>query len=137
MIEGDIKEYKRFLEKLKTAKKLSDLIEPYTPPQPLTIAVACDRVTKFIEDYAKDYGDKLCLTLDLIVYFNLNGYYVDDKDISTNVSEMKKQGWRSVSIVSNSNSFIFFALENAPVFLKKAVGNIKREWKGSGLFELN
>ncbi|HLD80372.1 MAG TPA: hypothetical protein VJA18_07505, partial [Candidatus Nanoarchaeia archaeon] len=79
-------------------------------------------MTNFIENYAKAYGDKLCSSLDLIVYFNLNGYYLDDKDISANLSGMKKQGWRSVSIVSNSNAFIFFALENAPVFLKNAIG---------------
>lgn len=112
-------------------------MEPYTPPQPLTIAEACDRVTKFIEDYAKNYGDKLCSTLDLIVYFNLKGYYLDDKDIFADISGIKKQGWRSVSIVSNSNAIVFFASENAPDFLRNAVGNIKREWKGSGLFDLN
>jgi len=130
-------EYKRLLEKLKTIKKLSDLTKPYTPPRPLTINEACNRVTKFIDDYARDYGNKLCSTLDLIVYLNLNGYYLDDNDISIDVSVMIKQGWRSVSIVSNSIAFIFFASESSPTFLRNEVGKIKQEWKESGLFDLN
>jgi hypothetical protein len=130
-------ECKKFLEKLKTAKRLSDLIEPYNPLQPLTIKEVCDRVTNFIEDYARNYGNKVCSTLDLMVYFNLNGYYLDDKDFSGDLSGMMKQGWRSVSIVSNSMAYIFFASESAPVFLRNAVGKIKRAWKKSGLFDLN
>lgn len=130
-------EYKKLLEKLKASKKLSDLIELYRPPQSLSINEAAERVDNFIADYARSYGQKLCSTLDMLVYFNLNGYYLDDKDVSTDVSIMINQGWRSVSIISNSMAFVFFASESAPIFLRNAVGKVKCEWKGSGLFDLN
>ncbi|MBN1972678.1 MAG: DUF1780 domain-containing protein [Sedimentisphaerales bacterium] len=130
-------EYKKLLKKLKTAKKLSDLKESYNPPRPLTIKEVCDRVTSFIEKYARNYSENLCSTLDLMVYLNLNGYHLDDEDIPVDSSGMIKQGWRSVSIVSNSLAFTFFASESAPVFLRNVVGKIKNEWKKSGLFDLS
>ena len=130
-------EYKRLLEKLLKAHKLSDLMEPYSAPKPLAVKYVGEKISIFLEEYSKIYGKKLCSTLDALIYFNLNGYYINDTDVSVDVQGMRNQGWKSVSIVSNLLAFIFYAHDSAPEFLKNNIGMIKHEWKGTGLFDIN
>jgi hypothetical protein len=129
-------EYKKLLSRLKKAKKLNDLIEPFSPPQPLTIKDVCNKLAQFLGEYARMYGKSLCSSLDALVYFNLMGYYVDNKNILADISQLKAQCWRSVSIISNSVAYIFYASTDAPDFLRANVDRFRKEWTNSGLFDL-
>jgi len=129
-------EYKKKLERLEKAQKLSDLLEPYTPLGPLVVSEVAGSITEFLEEWASIYGKEICSTLDALVYFNLAERYLTDEGSRPGVSDMVDQGWRSVSTITNTLSYVFFASPTAPDFLRNNVAQTKKEWSGSGLFEL-
>ncbi len=129
-------EYKKKLERLGKAQKHSDLLEPYTPLRPLVVSEVASSITKFLEEWASTYSKEICSTLDALVYFSLAERYLTDEGSRPCAPGMVDQGWRSVSTITNTLSYVFLASPTAPDFFKNNVAQTKKEWSGSGLFEL-
>ncbi|MBI4680198.1 MAG: DUF1780 domain-containing protein [Nitrospirae bacterium] len=128
-------EFKQRLDKLRQAQKLSDLLQPYRPFN-ITMRDVSGRLSPFLEDYAKSYGRTLCSSLDVLVYFNLTDCHVEGDNVDPDNSRLLKQGWRSVSMITNSFAYIFFAQDSAPEFLIANSGIIKKAPVISGLFDI-
>ena len=128
-------EYKKKLERLKKAKKLSDLSQPYTPTF-VTIRDIAKRSCTLLEKHSKRYDKALISSLDILIYFNLMDYYLDEEFVEPDITDLKAQGWRSVSMVSGSSAFVFCAQDSAPDFLLKNVGDLKQPSNIMGLFDL-
>lgn len=128
-------EFKQRLGKLRQAQKLSDLLQPYKPFN-ITMKDVSKRISPFLNEYATSYGKTLCSSLDALVYFNLMDCHIIYNDIEPDKSKLIKQGWRSVSIITNSLAYIFFAQDSSPEFLIANSGLIKKAPVNSGLFDL-
>ena len=128
-------EFKQRLKQLRQAQKLSDLLQPYRPFN-ITMRDVSERITSFLEEYAKSYGMTHCSSLDVLVYFNLIDCHIVDDNAKPDNSRILKQGWRSVSIITNSFAYIFIAQDSAPEFLIANSGMIKKAPVISGLFDI-
>jgi len=72
----------------------------------------------------KKYAPVVCPSLDLLFYVNLLDVYGLIENPYPDISELRSQQWRSVSFVMGFRACIFFAREDAPTFLQKAMGKV-------------
>lgn len=119
-------EYKEFLYVAERAEKTEDLFEQYTPVNLKiddVLVIVFDRVKK----WSKKYPPQVRKTLDLLFYLNLQDVYIQfvgHELPKVNIDHKYHKSWRSVSVVENECAFVICANEDAPDFIKKAVGKI-------------
>lgn len=114
-------EYRAKLEKAKSAKRLRDLMEQYTP-QDLTYGEIGDHAVQVLEGLSKHYAPKVTQQLDLLLYVNLLRRIVDMQSPIPKPSHFSGYGWRSVSVVRSSFACVFDARSDAPDFLRRYIG---------------
>lgn len=112
-------EFKTALEKAKSAKDYSELLEHYTP-----IDISFSEIVRCCYDYAgtllsqSKYGPRECKNIDLLCYFNwLDHHVVPPIEVSS-----EEVGFRSLSIVSNRHCAVTYASTDAPRVLRDNVG---------------
>ena len=69
--------------------------------------------------------------VDVLAYFNLNGYVLDLRTPFPDFSELEDQGWRSLSLSSNTYNHVLFAKNKAPIFLQRYTGRTMVRPNGS------
>jgi hypothetical protein len=114
-------EYREKLERAKSAKRLRDLMEQYTP-EDLTYEEVGDHAVRILEDLSTHYAPKVIQQLDLLLYVNLLRRIVDTQSAVPSPSRFSGYGWRSVSVVRSSFACVFHARSDAPAFLPPYVG---------------
>jgi hypothetical protein len=96
-------------------------------------------VAEALTEKSRGYGPRLCGTLDAVAYVNLGGshlYPAEAGGASDAVAELRRQGWRSVSMLSLPYDVVLTANASAPNFLRDRLGSVRSEWPGpDGWFE--
>jgi hypothetical protein len=122
MLDEGRKRTKEFIEKLeraRSAKSFSDLLEHYEP-QDITFAEIVQRCASYATDILNHYGPHERKNIDLICYFN----YVDYHETNTMKIENGNTSFRSFSVVSNRFCAVINTAADAPQFLSKNNGRI-------------
>jgi hypothetical protein len=132
----EYKEYKKKLETLNNPRELE--LKHYTP-KPILFDEVLLLVSSELSKKFSKYGYSICSKLDALVYINLRTSFLEHDSPLKNLDVLRKQGWRSVSIIFSPYSYVFFATDKAPKFLKNFIGQTKSEWRGypDGLFEID
>ena len=114
-------EYKAKLEKVKTAKSYSDLLEHYSP-EDISFSEVVAHCLSYVENLESNckYGKREQKKLDLLVCFNWHNYHI----VKPTEIQSKILGFRSLSVVSNRYCAVVYANESAPLFLKVNIGKV-------------
>jgi len=112
-------EYKDALKKASNAKSPQDLLEEISIDN-LATAEIVDMVASALPEYAAHYSDSAKRQLDLLVYVNKWGFTRDGAEVQK--ADFSLHGYRSVSVLTNDGSFVLGAEDDAPDFIRDAVG---------------
>jgi hypothetical protein len=88
-------------------------------------------VARNLASYSVKYGAKGCAKLDALVHIALEDHHLFPLSAALDpsvVSELDRQGWRSVSLVFLPFSAVFFAKPDCPEFLRERIGQILDRW---------
>ena len=117
-------EYKEGLKKALDANTPADLVEHFTP-RDISFAGVCALVLEEAETLAKDkYPPAVRKTLDLLFYVNLNDVFGLVEAPFPDLKPFKALGYRSVAFVMGYRSSTLVATNDAPIFVKSALGQI-------------
>lgn len=123
------KEYKDNLKNAEAATKGSDLLEECRPDEEIGFSEVIEELMVNLEKKRRKYEIQEIKydCFNIIVYVNYaEKYFKILKDC--NLKELREQGWCSVSMVTRSESYVFFADRDAPDFIKSRV-NMKSDFK--------
>ncbi len=139
---GDRKRNKQLAEREKRyqeAKTISDVAAPFAASTAIPFDRAAEMVAEAFTEKSRRYGPQLCGTLDAIACVDLGGshlYPAEAGGASHALAELRRQGWRSVSMLSLPYSVVLTANASAPNFLRDRLGSVHSEWPGpDGWFE--
>jgi hypothetical protein len=116
-------EYKKALAKVRKATNAQELLEHYTP-RDATLTEIYKLVRSEAENRAKHYDPKVCASLDLLFYVNLQDVMGLADVPYPDVTALRALPWRSVSFVIGWRSCVLVARVGAPEFLNSAVGQV-------------
>ena len=119
-------ELRELQRKVENATSIEDLLTPYSPPRPLSFEALVPELTKALGEKAMKYG-RGCRDLDALVYVDLEGRHLDANSAISDLSKLKSQGWRSVSVLFPPYSIVLFAESTGPVFIQMASGQAFRK----------
>lgn len=121
-------DWKRKEMKYLEATSLDELMEPYSPPTPVTLPILVPEVIKALSEKSRKYGAG-CSDIDALVYVNLQDQYLAVHSEMPALDELKRQGWRSVVLLFSPYGVILFAKPTAPDFLVAKEPGQYMEWK--------
>lgn len=110
-------EYKKALEKAKTAEEYGDLLEDYSPYK-VSFKEIVNQCYEYSKELTKKYGPKERENLDFICYFN----YLDSNEVPPVEVSFIEKHYRSFSVISNRYRSVIYTAEEAPEFLKQHKG---------------
>lgn len=111
-------EFKESLRVAETADQQSDLLEPYCPKD-MPLKLVADLCAGRAESLSNKYGPAEKAATDLLLYFNYLDYGVI---ASVQYEPIERYGFRSISLVTNSQVMVLTADATAPEFLTSNVG---------------
>jgi hypothetical protein len=117
-------EYKVALVAANKATKVEDLVVPYTP-EDATLTELCEQIAARASTHAKHYAPKVCRSLDLLLYVNLKHVIGLVETPYPDTSALGLLPWRSISFVMLTRACVLAAKNDAPEFLKSAVGPVR------------
>ena len=121
------------------AKKISDVATPFAASTAIPFDRAAGMVTEALTEKSRRYGQRLCGMLDAVAYIDLGGshlYPVEASGASDALAELRRQNWRSVSMLSLPYGVVLTANASAPDFLGDRLGSVRSDWLGpDGWFE--
>ena len=124
------KEYKDQLEKLKEKSSIDGPFDRCGKPRP----VPWIDVVRLVNERLSN--KTACADIDALIYINLPQTILDMNSPKPDFCSIDKLGWRSVSVVYLPFSVVMIAADNAPSFIKNAVGFEGTAWpKLDGWFE--
>jgi len=130
---GDL--WKEKEKKFSEAQSLKDIVQPYTPPSPISLASLVPEVLEALSKKAEKYGAG-CKDIDALVYVDLDNVFLEPNSPVPDTVELQRQGWRSVSLLFSPYCVVLFTSSKAPLFLRVASGKQCMEFKNiSGLFD--
>jgi hypothetical protein len=126
-------EYAALADKINTATSESDLTQPHRPSSPLsledTTKLLFEKLAEKSQKYeSPPYQPDTKYQLDILVYINRSDHHLYDPTPHVMVTELKQQGWRSVSFIWSHYSVVLYANRDAPNFLRRQVGKILSNW---------
>ena len=116
-------EYKKHLNDLKRATKLSDLFETYTPVD-ITLDEIGKRIAHQIKGLCRKYPVEQRGKTNLLFYFNLHDTFFDPAEQVGRIL-LQSENWQSVSVVGSSWGYVFASSIQAPQYIKKNVGSFR------------
>lgn len=123
-------EYKKLLENLNQLTSDEELWGPWENPRPVSWGEVVRRVRDRLRQKTA-HPD-----IDALVYINLGQTFVNVDSARPDFWDVAVLGWRSVSAVYLPYAIVMHAGENAPAFLRNAVGPPRNAWmKLDGWFE--
>ncbi len=117
-------EYKEALEEALAATVPADFLECYTPPKCTTLAEIYERLMNEASRLLTKYAPATCRNLDLLFYVNLDDVMGLDETSFPDVASLRLQPWRSVSFQMGRRACVLVARDDAPDFLKAAIGRV-------------
>jgi putative endonuclease (uncharacterized protein DUF1780) len=140
---GDRKRGKEWAEReqrYRDAKTVSDVMTRFAPSTAIPFDRAAKMVAQALTEKSRRYGLRVCRTLDAVAYIDLGGSHLYPSEPGSQTSdaltELSRQGWRSVSMLSLPYGIVLTANEEAPEFLRLRLGSAYSEWPGpDGWFE--
>jgi hypothetical protein len=114
-------ELKEFQQKVEDAISIEELTTPYSLSRALSLHELLTELTKALSEKATKYGTG-CKDLDALVYVNLVGRHLGANSVLPDVSKLRGQGWRSVSVLFPPYSMVLSAESTAPAFIQMASG---------------
>jgi hypothetical protein len=109
------------------AKGIADVIGSYRPSKPMPFPEAARSVADGLVAKAAHYGAANCATLDALVYVDLRNRHVWPLQPGPEpqvLHELKRQGWRSASMLFVPYSAVLVAKPGAPEFLREKMALI-------------
>lgn len=126
-------------DRYRDAQRVADVLEPYTPSQPMSFDDAAQLVADRLSAKAARYGTATCASLDALVYVDLHNRHLwplEPADHARAASVLQAQGWRSVSMLFVPYGVVLLAAPTAPAAISARVGRVLNEWPGlDGLFD--
>jgi hypothetical protein len=119
--------WKDIERRINAARSWSDLLEPVEPSESIDQTTLISKVTSQLQQLGSKYG-KGRSKLDALLYINNRGRHPTISSPLPDVSPLKEQGWRSVSVVFPPVGIVLVAEVAAPVFLHEMVGRVRAEW---------
>lgn len=116
-------ELRELQQKVDNATSIEDLMTPYSPRRPLSFEVLVPELTNALGEKAMKYGLG-CRDLDALVYVSLEGRRLDANSLMPDLSKLKSQGWRSVSVLFPPYAMVLCAESAAPAFIQMACGQV-------------
>lgn len=121
------------------AEGIADVMEPWTDSEPLSLEEVSRLIAEGLTKKAKHYGARNCAKVDALVYINLGGRHLwplqPPMDASVS-AELRRQAWRSVSMLFVPYGVVLATTPDAPDLLKAAEGLVQNKWSGpDGFFE--
>lgn len=117
-------EYKEGLEKALRATSPGDLVEMFTPEDVTVGEVFALILREATALAAEKYPPLVRKTLDLLFYVNLQDVFGLVETPFPDSTAMSSLGWRSVSFLMGYRGSALVAANDAPDFIKAAVGRI-------------
>jgi hypothetical protein len=115
-------EYRALLERAEAATDPDESFSDFTPKE-LTPLETGAMVLEKLEELERKYDPAFVRSVDLLVYVNLLEHFYKPGPMPA-AEEFESFGWRSVSAVTGRCSFVFFASDTAPDFLKHRLGQV-------------
>jgi hypothetical protein len=141
-IVGDRKRgmaWRRRQARYREAQHAADVLEPYTPSQPMSFDDASGLVADGLSEKAARYGAAACANLDALVYIDLRHRHLWPLEPTGHVragAVLQVQGWRSVSMLFVPYGVVLLAAPTAPAIIRARAGRVLSEWPGpDGLFD--
>jgi hypothetical protein len=141
-IVGDRKrgfDWRRRQDRYRDAQHVADVMEPYTPSQPMSFDDAAQLVADRLSAKAARYGAAACARLDALVYIDLHNQHLWPLEPAGNgraAAMLQTQGWRSASMLFVPYGVVLLAAPTAPAIVRARAGLVLSEWPGpDGLFD--
>jgi hypothetical protein len=141
-IVGDRKrglDWRRRQDRYRDAQHVADVMEPYTPSQPMSFDDAAQLVANGLSAKAARYGAAACADLDALVYIDLLNQHLWPLEAAGNgraATVLLTQGWRSASMLFVPYGVVLLAAPTAPSIIRARAGCVLSEWSGpDGLFD--
>jgi hypothetical protein len=115
-------ELRELQQKVQSAASIEDVMIPYSPSRPLSFQVLVPELTNALGEKARKYGTG-CRDLDALVYVDLESH-LDANSVIPDLSKLKSQGWRSVSVLLPPYGMVLFTESSAPAFIQMASGQV-------------
>jgi hypothetical protein len=123
----------------RSVKTFADVITPFTETTAIPFDRAAEMVVDALTEKSRRCGPRVCGTLDAVTYLDLGGshlYPSEARGVPEALAELRRQGWRSVSMLAVPYGVVLSASADAPDFLHKRLGLACSEWPGpDGWFE--
>jgi len=120
-------ELKEFQQKIAKSSSIEDLMTSYQPPSPMSLSQLAVEVKNALTEKCQKYG-RGCNDLDALVYVNLSDTYLNASSNFPDLSDLRAQGWRSVSVLFAPYSLVLCATGSAPSFLRASEGCSLARW---------
>ena len=119
------------------ARSVAGTRERTTWPSPMRRAELVDCVTRALENKSKKYGLSGCADTDALIYADITASrFLMRRSTAQDLSRLKAQGWRSVSVLFPPYGIVLLTRDAAPDFLRQVVGKVRKHWrKPYGLFD--
>jgi hypothetical protein len=109
-------EWRQRQDRYRDAQRVADVLEPYTPSQPMSFDDAAQLVADGLSEKAARYGTATCASLDALVYVDLHN--------------------RHLSMLFVPYGVVLLAAPTAPAVISARAGRVLNEWPGlDGLFD--
>jgi Putative endonuclease, protein of unknown function (DUF1780) len=116
-------EYKKALQKARATSDPVDLLQPFTP-RDVTLTEIYEKLLGGTSELRSKYAPATCRNLDLLFYVNLEDVMGLVETPFSDVTSLRSQPWRSVTFLMGRRTCVLVARDDAPEFLKAAVGRV-------------
>jgi hypothetical protein len=141
-IVGDNKRglaWRRRQNRYRDAQRVADLLDPYTPSEPMSFDDAAQLVADRLSTKAARYGAATCENLDALVYVDLHNRHLWPLEPAGHgwaAAVLQTQGWRSVSMLFVPYGVVLLAAPTASAVIRARAGRVLNKWPGlDGLFD--
>ena len=121
------------------AEGIADVMEPWTDSEPLSLDEVSRIIAEGLTKKAMHYGAQNCSTVDALVYIDLGGRHLwplQPPMDATVAGELRRQSWRSVSMLFVPYGVVLATTPDAPDLLKAAEGLVQNKWSAPyGFFD--
>ena len=132
-------DWRRRQDRYRDARRVADVMEPYTPSQPMSFDDAAQLVADRLSAKAARYGAAACASLDALVYIDLHNRHlwpIESTSHALATPALQAQAWRSVSVLFVPYGIVLLAAPTAPAVISARAGLVLNDWPElDGLFE--
>jgi hypothetical protein len=107
----------------RNARCVDQVLEPAVQPQPFSFF---DLLQLVVDELNKlTYDPRTRATLDILLYVNLKGRFLDSQSPVPNTAAIEQMGFRSVCVLIPPYAIVVTASAPAPAFLRHRIGRLQ------------